>query len=286
MDSFCPSAFFVFLVQIDKCCPRQVLLSIYQDAIAAKEVENMKKQVQKLLSVTLIGILALGSAAAVKADDYYIHDLGQEGYEERLNEVKNQGPFYDVPRDAWYCGAIEYCKTRLLLSGDPDGNFRPGDPVSRAEAATVLKRLATKDTFVYETYFSDVPSNAWYAYEASSYGNLLGGYSKQTSTALPLGYVAYFYPTSNVEREDFAVGIYNVYNLQDGDWKAHFKDLNQVTWSDNTGYNYRQAVCAMRNLEIMVGDENEYFHPKQSLTRAELAQILYNIDMSDSNWLA
>lgn len=246
----------------------------------------MKKQVQKLLSVTLIGILALGSAAAVKADDYYIHDLGQEGYEERLNEVKNQGPFYDVPRNAWYCGAIEYCKTRLLLSGDPDGNFRPEDPVSRAEAATVLKRLATKDTFVYETYFSDVPSNAWYAYEASTYGNLLGGYSKQTSTASPLGYVAYFYPNSNVEREDFAVGIYNVYNLQDGNWKAHFKDLNQVTWSDNTGYNYRQAVCAMRNLEIMVGDENEYFHPKQSLTRAELAQILYNIDMSDNNWLA
>ena len=169
--------------------------------------------------------------------------------------------------------------------GDPDGNFRPEDPVSRAEAATVLKRLATEDTFVYETYFSDVPSDAWYAWEASSYGNLLGGFSKQSSFSSPLGYIAYFYPNSNVEREDFAVGIYNVFNLQDGSWKAHFQDLDQVTWSDNTGYNYRQAVCAMRNLGIMVGDENEYFHPKQSLTRAELAQVLYNIDTNDSAWL-
>ena len=41
----------------------------------------------------------------------------------------------------------------------------------------------------------------------------------------------------------------------------------------------------MRNLGIMVGDENEYFHPKQSLTRAELAQVLYNIDTNDSAWL-
>lgn len=245
----------------------------------------MKKQMRRMVSVILIGVLVLGCAAAVKADDYYINDLGQEGYEERLNEVKNEGPFYDVSRSAWYCDAIEYCKTRLLLTGDPDGNFRPTDPVSRAEAAIVLKRLATEDTFVYETYFSDVPSDAWYAWEASTYGNLLGGYSKQISTVSPLGYVAYFYPNNNIEREDFAVGIYNVYNLQDGGWKAHFKDLDQVTWSDNTGYNYRQAVCAMRNLGIMVGDGKECFHPKQSLTRAELAQILYNIDTSDSKWL-
>ena len=245
----------------------------------------MKKRVQQLLSITLIGIFALGSASAVKADDYYINDLGQEGFEDRVNEVKNEGPFYDVSRSAWYCDAVEYCKTRLLLAGDPDGNFRPEDPVSRAEAATVLKRLATEDTFVYETYFSDVPNDAWYAWEASSYGNLLGGFSKQSSSSSPLGYIAYFYPNSNVEREDFAVGIYNVFNLQDGSWKAHFQDLEQVTWSDNTGYNYRQAVCAMRNLGIMVGDENEYFHPKQSLTRAELAQVLYNIDTNESTWL-
>ena len=245
----------------------------------------MKKLWKQVAAAVMSGAMMLSFAGAVKADDYYINDLGEEGFQERVEEVQNKGPFYDVARSAWYCGAVEYCKTSLLLTGDPDGNFRPENPVSRAEAATVLKRLATDETFYYETYFSDVPNDAWYAQDASSYGNLLGGNSRQESASSPLGYVAYFYPTANVEREDFAVGIFNVFNLSEYGWKAHFPDIDQITWSDSSGYNYRQAACAMSNLGIMVGDVHGYFNPKQALTRAELAQILYNIDTNDSDLL-
>ena len=41
----------------------------------------------------------------------------------------------------------------------------------------------------------------------------------------------------------------------------------------------------MSNLGIMVGDTHGNFNPKQALTRAELAQILYNIDTNDSDLL-
>ena len=148
----------------------------------------MKKLWKQVAAAVMSGAMMLSFAGAVKADDYYINDLGEEGFQERVEEVQNEGPFYDVARSAWYCGAVEYCKTSLLLTGDPDGNFRPEDPVSRAEAATVLKRLATDETFYYETYFSDVPNDAWYAQDASSYGNLLGGNSRQESASSPLGY--------------------------------------------------------------------------------------------------
>lgn len=246
----------------------------------------MKKRFCQLAAAAMAaGAILLSFAGAVKADEYYIRDLGEDGFRERVEQVQNEGPYTDVSRDAWYCGAVEYCKTRLLLTGYPDGTFRPNYPVSRAEAAVVLKRLATDETFYYETYFSDVPSDAWYAWEASSYGNLLGGSSRQTSTWSPLGYIAYFYPTANVEREDFAVGIYNVYNLSEHTWKAHFPDMEQITWSDHSGYNYRQAACAMSNLGIMVGDSQGNFNPKKALTRAELAQVLYNIDNNDSGLL-
>ena len=98
-------------------------------------------------------------------------------------------------------------------------------------------------------------------------------------------HTAYFYPNANVEREDFAVGIFNVFNLSDYGWKTHFPDIDQISWTDSYGYNYRQAACAMSNLGIMVGDGQGYFNPKQALTRAELAQVLYNIDTNDSELL-
>ena len=241
----------------------------------------MKQGFKQAAAAALIGLLMCSTAGAAKAEGYCVREAGSS----HVAAAESEGPFYDVSRDAWYCSAIEYCKSHLLLTGDPDGNFRPNDPVSRAEAATVLKRLATDETFYFETYFSDVADGAWYAQDASSYGNLLGGNSRQDNASSPLGYTAYFYPNANVEREDFAVGIFNVFNLSDYGWKAHFPDIDQISWTDSYGYNYRQAACAMSNLGIMVGDGQGYFNPKQALTRAELAQVLYNIDTNDSELL-
>ena len=272
----------------------------------------MKQGFKQAAAAALIGLLMCSTAGAAKAEGYCVREAGSS----HVAAAESEGPFYDVSRDAWYCSAIEYCKSHLLLTGDPDGNFRPNDPVSRAEAATVLKRLATDETFYFETYFSDVADGAWYAQDASSYkrlatdetfyfetyfsdvadgawyaqdassyGNLLGGNSRQDNASSPLGYTAYFYPNANVEREDFAVGIFNVFNLSDYGWKTHFPDIDQISWTDSYGYNYRQAACAMSNLGIMVGDGQGYFNPKQALTRAELAQVLYNIDTNDSELL-
>ena len=49
--------------------------------------------------------------------------------------------FKDVDAKAWYASAVEYCQRAGLMVGDPDGNFRPKDPVTRAEVAAVAERL-------------------------------------------------------------------------------------------------------------------------------------------------
>ncbi|MCQ5128173.1 S-layer homology domain-containing protein [Butyricicoccus faecihominis] len=194
------------------------------------------------------------------------------------------GAFYsDVSSSSWYYDTVKEATDAGLMNGDGDGTFRPDDYVSRAEAATVLSRLPVTGWNYYETYFVDVPEGAWYSQTASSYGNLLGGNSRIEDSSQPLGYMAHFYPVSNVEREDFAVGLYNLFDLSSIRWRAHFEDLNQVTKTDSYGYNYEQAVCAMRNLYIMVGSGSGdgYFKPKQALTRAELAQVLCNLKNTD-----
>ena len=49
--------------------------------------------------------------------------------------------FADVPEDAWYAGAVEYCVARGLMMGCGDGSFAPDRPVTRAELSAVVMRL-------------------------------------------------------------------------------------------------------------------------------------------------
>ena len=47
------------------------------------------------------------------------------------------GPFPDVPPDAWYAGAVDYCLEHGLMRG-ADGLFRPDDTMPRAILPQVL----------------------------------------------------------------------------------------------------------------------------------------------------
>ena len=129
----------------------------------------MKKRFCKLAAAAMAaGAILLSFAGAVKADDYYIRDLGEDGFRERVEQVQNEGPYTDVSRDAWYCGAVEYCKTRLLLTGYPDGTFRPDQTVSRAEAVVILNRaLGLSANGALENPFADVDASHW------AYGDIL-----------------------------------------------------------------------------------------------------------------
>ena len=44
----------------------------------------------------------------------------------------------------WAEAAIRRCIEAGLMTGDPDGSFRPNEKASRAEIATVLSRLLDK----------------------------------------------------------------------------------------------------------------------------------------------
>lgn len=49
--------------------------------------------------------------------------------------------FPDMPDDHWAAQDIAAARAVCLLMGDENGNFRPNDPVTRAELAVVLHRL-------------------------------------------------------------------------------------------------------------------------------------------------
>ena len=72
------------------------------------------------------------------------------------------GPFPDVPPDAWYAGAVDYCLEHGLMRG-ADGLFRPDDTMTRAMLAQVLYSASGSPAPKGAGAFSDVPETAWYA---------------------------------------------------------------------------------------------------------------------------
>jgi len=92
-----------------------------------------------------------------------------------------------------------------ILKGYPDGTFKPGNNVTRAEFATMVV-LAKKLTLVSPARpsFKDVPANHW-AY-------------KQVETAAKAGYLkgypdGTFGPSRNITRQEIAAVLVNVLGL-------------------------------------------------------------------------
>lgn len=71
--------------------------------------------------------------------------------------------FTDVAATSWYNNAISTLTHMGILSGDPDGSFRPDESITRAEFTKIAVSFFDKTgNYVAGTY-SDVSANAWYA---------------------------------------------------------------------------------------------------------------------------
>ncbi len=60
----------------------------------------------------------------------------------RLLRLPEASPaeYHDLTADAWYADAVSRCAAAGILTGYPDGTFRPNDPVTREQACAMLAR--------------------------------------------------------------------------------------------------------------------------------------------------
>ncbi len=93
------------------------------------------------------------------------------GFFDHINTVYD-GRFTDVSRSAWYSAYVQAAYELKLVEGYPDGSFHPNDPITRAEACTIINRtigrIPHKDHLLSEKVMVTWPDNlpgAWY-YEA------------------------------------------------------------------------------------------------------------------------
>jgi uncharacterized repeat protein (TIGR02543 family) len=68
--------------------------------------------------------------------------------------------FSDVPIYGWYYQAVAYLQKHDVISGYPDGTFRPENPITRAEFAAIASRFDDLEINV-PNVFNDVPAGHW-----------------------------------------------------------------------------------------------------------------------------
>ena len=77
--------------------------------------------------------------------------------------AESKAGFADIPADADYAEAVNWCAENSLMNGVDDAHFDPDGSMTRAMLATVLYRQAGEPAVAAPSGFTDVQSGAWYA---------------------------------------------------------------------------------------------------------------------------
>lgn len=171
--------------------------------------------------------------------------------------------FSDVNTDFWASESIYYLKERGVVGGRPDGSFAPDDTITRAEFIKILCE-AFGLTGTEEVEFSDVAADSWmhsYTAKAGGLGIIKGDEGR-------------FMPNNQITREDAAVLLYRVLQhkgitLQMGGNDA-FEDSKEI--SDYA----LSEVLSLAAAKLINGMDGASFCPRQSMTRAQCAQLVAN----------
>ncbi|MCM3711534.1 S-layer homology domain-containing protein [Sporosarcina luteola] len=173
-----------------------------------------------------------------------------------------ESKFSDVPPTKHFAEAVNELAERNVIGGYPDGTFKPGNPITRGQAAAIIAKLIGLDTEkVKDPGFKDVTSaNGYYkAIAALAEKEIIGGYADGS-----------YGPNEPIKRGQMASILVKAFDLPRYDIPEHenpFKDVKQyVSHSPNILIIYR--------LGITTGTSSTTFSPNASITRGQAAKLM------------
>lgn len=101
-------------------------------------------------------------------------------------------PFADVAKGQWYADGVAWASANGVVSGYPDGSFRPNDTITREQMAAILYQYARiqgklDDSRADLSIFSDLDSLSAYAKEPMSWAVAQGLFSGVSADTLAPG---------------------------------------------------------------------------------------------------
>jgi len=187
--------------------------------------------------------------------------IGQE-VKEVWSSFEDAAIFDDVVYH-WARGSVEKAYDKGWMVGTNKWEFKPDRPITRAEVAVTLVRVANLKNETAQNYFFDT-QNHWAKNEiavARKYNFLQG-----TGQNL-------FAPDRYITREEVAQMIDNIFNLSIGvDFhKEDLMDIDESMWS-------YESIALLYSNKIIKGYPDKKFYPYKNITRAEFATILDNLE--------
>lgn len=169
----------------------------------------------------------------------------------------------------WAKKAIMYAVDKNYFKDIADlNNFMPDKSLTRAEFVTILGRLANVDVSKYkDKVFNDINANKYYSpYIDWAYKNkIASGFGDGK-----------FMPDKELSREEMCAFLsrfnkVHKINNKEENINISFKDEKNISnWS-------KESVKEMVRLGLIKGMDDGNFMPKEKLTRAQIAQVVFGI---------
>ena len=176
----------------------------------------------------------------------------------------------DVSSDYWARPFIQALADNNVISGFPDGSFRPNQAVTRAEFAALIQKAFPNQNRVRQSSasgFSDVPAGYWAAsaIQSAYETGFLAGYPGNV-----------FKPSEQIPKVQAIVALTNGLGLTASS-SATSSDLSTYYTDASAIPNYAVSsvtIATQSNIVVNYPDIKQ-LNPQQPLTRAEAAALLY-----------
>ena len=173
--------------------------------------------------------------------------------------------FRDYDRTAWYAEAVSAAVDNGLLYGKSSTMLDPNGDMTRAEMAAIINRSFGCYKMANISQYKDVSKSKWY-FDDIAMSVQMGTYNGRSSSAMA--------PDSPITRQEAMTVVARALEL---DYDSYSKtDLSKFSDRDKI------STWALPYVRVMVGAD--YIHgrtkglePLDNITRAEFAQIFYNI---------
>jgi len=171
--------------------------------------------------------------------------------------------FQDVPPGYWAKAYIEALAAKNIIAGFPDGNFKPDEPVTRAQFATIVTKALAPAPKRPAIEFRDVSGNFWArkAIESAYQSQFVSGYPDGT-----------FNPNQEIPRVQVLVSLANGLGLTADNQEilGFYTDAAQIpSYADS-------SVAAATIKQLVIDYPNvKQLDPNRQATRAEVAAFVY-----------
>jgi len=160
----------------------------------------------------------------------------------------------------WAKETIEMLASKGIISGYPDGTFKPDSNMTRAEVSVVLAKAIGLDPAESNLTFKDskdIPKWSEGFIQAIVDKGIIKGYDDGE-----------FKPNRVLTRKEMVVMAVNPFNIEGAEIELPFADSNTIpNWA-------KSSVCKAFSSNIVKGYADNTFKPDKEVTRAEVCTII------------